>query len=260
MAKLTERALVYLKEHNVPLLLEHILRKIIEDTPERPMSYIADMMQRGIPLHVVIAGPPGSGKRTQCSSISKALGVVPINTGDLLRACVEERKGGGDIAKSYMDRGMPVPNMLASMLVTKRLAQDDALEHGWILEGFPRNTQQADAVETHGQVPQIFIVLELPERTGFNRLEHRRTDPATGAEYHLLYNPPPEADVALCERLAQSENDTHEAIEARQKSYSEWISAVKTHYAAMLEVVNADQRVENVTRDITAAIERRRFR
>ncbi|CBH09621.1 adenylate kinase, putative [Trypanosoma brucei gambiense DAL972] len=260
MAVLSEDVLLYLKEKNIPMLFEQIVQNIISDAPERPMSYIGDLMRRGIPLQIFIAGPAGSGKRTQCKNIADRLGVVLISSGQVLTRGVESGSETSQLAHSYVSRGERVPDTLVSMIMKDRLSQSDACEKGWLVEGYPRNAQQAQAVEECGVIPQVFILLDLPEDLSFRRLEHRRYDPATNKEYHMLDNPPPAEDVALCERLVQRDADFHESIAKRLAQYYESIEGVKKHLGAVIEVVDARKSVEDVERDILAAVEKHRFR
>nr|CCC89565.1 unnamed protein product [Trypanosoma congolense IL3000] len=223
------------------------------------MSYVGDLMRRGIPVQVIIAGPTGSGKQTQSKIIAERLGIVHVSSGDIIKAGAQDGPVALKMAESYASSGTLVPDTLISAVMAHRLGQDDVLQKGWLMEGYPRNLQQAKSMEVSGFMPHVFVQLEIPEDVIHRRLEHRRKDPATGDEYHLLDDPPPEEDVALCERLVRDERDSHAEIERRLVRYKETIDELRSHFAAIIEVVNADQSVEDVTRDILAAVERHRF-
>ncbi|KAH9597590.1 hypothetical protein LSM04_004337 [Trypanosoma melophagium] len=256
MVNFSDDAIAYMRDHNVALIMEHILRNLLRDLPPDPAAYIHDLMRRPIPPQILLAGPPGSGRRSQCRALAEHFGVVYVSSGELLRAEVAAGSEAGIMAESFIRAGNLVPNALITGMVRRRLEEEDARTRGWVLDGFPRSQEQAEAMEAEGIAPHVCLLLDVPDATVFERIEHRRTDPATGATYHLLYNPPPQEDVALCERLTQEENDRREVVQRRLKVYRNTAEGLLYHYRAILEHVDASQDIDAVTKDAIAAVER----
>ncbi|ORC89539.1 adenylate kinase [Trypanosoma theileri] len=256
MVNFTDDAIAYMREHNVAFIMEHILRNILRDLPPDPAAYIHDLMERPIPPQILLAGPPGSGRRSQCRALAEHFGVVHVSSGELLRAEVEAGSEAGILAESFLRAGTLVPNALITGMIRRRLEEKDAKTRGWILDGFPRSQEQAEAMEAEGIAPHVCIMLDLPDDIAYERIEHRRTDPATGLTYHLLYNPPPKDDVALCERLTQDENDRREVVQRRLKVYRNTAEGLLRHYGAILERVDASHDIDDVTKDVIAAVQK----
>ena len=179
------------------------------------------------PLQVIIAGAPASGKGTQCEMIVRELGLTHISAGDLLREQVSMGTENGRIAKEYMDRGDLVPDGVVIDMVKARLAEDDAQENGWLLDGYPRSGSQASALEEAGIRPQLFIVLEVPDEELIKRVVGRRLDPETGKIYHVVFNPPPK-DIEA--RLTTRSDDTEEKAKNRLATHERNVNAVVDNY------------------------------
>ncbi|KAK3265850.1 hypothetical protein CYMTET_25496, partial [Cymbomonas tetramitiformis] len=142
------------------------------------------------PLKVIIAGAPASGKGTQCEKIVEKYNLVHISAGDLLRAAVAEGTDAGKTAKEFMDNGQLVPNEVVVTMVKDRLAQDDAQTTGFLLDGYPRSGDQAEALKEAGIDVELFILLNVPDELLVERVVGRRSDPETGKIYHMTYFPP----------------------------------------------------------------------
>ncbi len=132
---------------------------------------------------LIFLGPPGSGKGTQAQILSHAHQIPHISTGDILRAAVGEKTDLGNQAKAYMERGELVPDSLLLDLVRDRLTQPDAVESGWILDGFPRNVAQAEfldhLLDDIQQECKAAISLEVADQHIIDRLQGRgRSDDA----------------------------------------------------------------------------------
>uniref|UniRef100_A0A803N6T3 adenylate kinase n=1 Tax=Chenopodium quinoa TaxID=63459 RepID=A0A803N6T3_CHEQI len=180
------------------------------------------------PLKVMISGAPASGKGTQCELIVQKFGLVHISTGDLLRAEVAAATEIGIKAKEYMNTGRLVPDEIVTAMVRTRLSLQDAKEKGWLLDGYPRTSAQAQSLEELGIRPDVYIVLEIeekvytdlvpdtqvPDEILINRCVGRRLDPVTGKIYHIN-NFPPETE-EIKERLVTRPDDTEEKIDGNR--------------------------------------------
>lgn len=122
---------------------------------------------------IIFLGPPGAGKGTQAKQLAEELGIPHISTGDMLRSAIAQGTDLGQKAQQYVDAGELVPDELLVGLIRERLQQDDA-QKGWILDGFPRNTQQADfldkLLDELQQPPTQVINLEVPDEELIQRL------------------------------------------------------------------------------------------
>lgn len=178
-------------------------------------------------------------------------GLVHISAGDLLRAEVEAGTPEGVTAKKFMDAGSLVPNDVVVAMVKARLARPDAAERGWLLDGYPRSAEQADAIEAAGVRPDVFILVDVADDILVERVVGRRLDPVTGAIYHTTFNPPP-ADIV--DRLTQRSDDTEDALRARLASHHANVAAVVGYYQDVLVPVNGEGSMDDVFAVIDSAL------
>lgn len=150
-----------------------------------------------------------------------------------------------------MDAGQLVPNEVVVAMVKARLARPDAAEHGWLLDGYPRSAEQADAIEAAGVRPDVFILVDVADDILVERVVGRRLDPETGAIYHTSFNPPP-ADIV--HRLTQRSDDTEDALRARLASHHANVNAVVGYYEDVLVRVNGEGSMEDVFATIEGAL------
>ena len=122
---------------------------------------------------IIIAGAPASGKGTQCEMIKEKFGVVHLSTGDILRAAVKEGTELGKTAGGFMDRGELVPDEVMIGVVGERLKQEDCECQGWLLDGFPRTGAQAAALVDSGALPDVFLLLDVPDEDLVDRVVGR---------------------------------------------------------------------------------------
>ena len=157
-------------------------------------------------------GPPGAGKGTQSERIAETYGIEHVTTGDALRANKEmdisHLDGEHDTPGAYMDAGDLVPDAVVDEIVERALDSAD----GFVLDGYPRNPDQAVALEGMTDL-DVVLVLEVSRETLINRLTGRRLDPETGESYHVEFDMPD--DEAVRDRLVQREDDSREAVENR---------------------------------------------
>ncbi|MCW4050048.1 MAG: adenylate kinase [Candidatus Bathyarchaeota archaeon] len=177
-------------------------------------------------MRIVMLGPPGSGKGTQARIISDIYGIPVITTGDMLREAVAEGTEYGKVAKEYMNRGDLVPDDIVNGIVRQRFSQP-GIEEGFILDGYPRSTSQADALdeilEENNQKLDYIIHIVLGDKTIIDRLSKRRSCPNCGAIYHLESKPPKKK--GYCDQcgsgLIRREDDNPDVIKNRLEVYRE---------------------------------------
>jgi len=181
-------------------------------------------------MNLILIGAPGAGKGTQAETITRALGVPQISTGDIIRAAIRERTPLGLEFKTYADSGALVPDDLVNRLVEDRLSQPDC-GPGFLLDGFPRTLAQAEwldgALAMAGRRIDRVLLFEVDDAIILERITGRRSDPETGRVYHVTFDPPP-ADVAA--RLVQRPDDTEAVLTRRLREYHEKTDPLVPYY------------------------------
>jgi adenylate kinase len=176
-------------------------------------------------LNLILLGPPGAGKGTQAERLREDFGLPLISTGDMLRSQVADGTELGQAAKRYMDAGELVPDRVIVEMITGRLAEGDAGD-GFLLDGFPRNLEQADALDEalSGVERQLTaaLLIEVPDDELVRRLTGRRVcvkDPAH--IYHVEFDPPKHEGSCDADgsRLIQRDDDKEETIRRRLEVY-----------------------------------------
>ena len=186
-------------------------------------------------LNLILFGPPGAGKGTQAERLQDDFGLPYIGTGDMLRQNVREGTELGREAKRYMDAGELVPDEVIVAMVGERLQQEDALD-GFILDGFPRTTAQAEALDRQlgelGRRISAVLLLDVPDEEVERRLAGRRVCVKNGHNYHVEFDPPKHDDVCDQDgsRLIQRDDDKPEAIRKRLSVYHEQTKPLIGYY------------------------------
>src|SRR6266404_7373522 len=141
---------------------------------------------------VILLGPPGSGKGTQSTRVSQALGIPHISTGDLFRNNVKNKTALGKKVQEYLDRGKLVPDSLVLDMLFDRLKQPDCTR-GFLLDGSPRTLYQAKSIDDYlKRVPSrlVVVALDIPDGDVVERITNRRICSHCGAIFHLETKPP----------------------------------------------------------------------
>lgn len=180
----------------------------------------------------MILGPPGGGKGTLAGRLAEHLGVPHISTGDMLRAEVADKTALGSRAQSFMNSGELVPDEIVVEMTKHRLEEADATG-GWILDGFPREPSQAQALEEQlgSSGPEAVVVLEVPDDEVFIRIAGRRTCPK-GHVYNIKRSPPKSPGVCDIDGLPlqQREDASEEVVAERLAIYERETKPVLDHY------------------------------
>ncbi|KKK05273.1 adenylate kinase [Micromonospora sp. HK10] len=205
-------------------------------------------------MRLVLVGPPGAGKGTQAEFIAAHLSVPKISTGDIFRANVSQGTPLGVEAKRYMDAGKLVPDEVTINMVRDRLAEPDASE-GFLLDGFPRTTPQAAALDKLladlGTALDLVLELVVDDDEVIRRLSGRRTCRGCGKIWHVEFDATKQDGV--CDRcgaeLFQRDDDKPETIAARLREYAEKTAPLVDYYGAQGKLVGIDATgpVEDVT-------------
>ncbi|MEU9546712.1 MULTISPECIES: adenylate kinase [Streptomyces] len=215
-------------------------------------------------MRIVLVGPPGAGKGTQAVRLAEKLRVPHISTGDLFRANISQQTELGKLAKSYMDAGNLVPDEVTIAMVKDRMEQPDA-EGGFLLDGFPRNVQQAEALdqllETEGIKLDAVLVLEVPEDEVVKRIAGRRICRNDSSHvFHVTYNPPKTEGVCdVCGgELYQREDDSEETVRTRLEVYHTQTEPIIAYYKAQGLVVTISSLgpVDKITQRALKALKR----
>ena len=196
-------------------------------------------------MRIVMMGPPGSGKGTRAQIISELYGIPVITTGDMLRGAVREETEYGLEAKAYMDRGDLVPDTIVNGIVKDRMDKPD-LANGFILDGYPRSVNQADALD--GILKKMGIELThvlsvvLSDKVIIERISKRRSCPVCNEIYHLISKLPKKEGV--CDkcgaRLILRKDDKETVVRYRLLVYKETTHQLLERYEKMGLVVETD--------------------
>lgn len=215
-------------------------------------------------LRAILLGAPGAGKGTQAVELAKRLGVVHIASGDLFRQ--EQNSGSelGKIARSYMEKGLLVPDEVTVKMVLGRIAAPDCAK-GFLLDGFPRTLEQAKALDQalakEGKSIDLVLYIKVANKELLRRLSGRWICRKCQAPYNLVEMAPKVA--GKCDRcggeLYQRADDTEETARKRLDVYFVQTTPLIEHYtrAGKLEEVDGEKTIERVTRGLIAAIEAR---
>ncbi|MGW4383722.1 adenylate kinase [Kitasatospora sp. NPDC004531] len=217
-------------------------------------------------MRIVLVGPPGAGKGTQAHVLAKTLSIPHISTGDLFRANISQGTPLGVEAKSYMDAGRLVPDEVTIGMAKDRMLQPDAAG-GFLLDGFPRNLGQAEALDAflaeQGIALDGVLDLEVSEDEVVKRIAGRRLCRKDGAHvFHVVYNPPKTEGV--CDEcggeLYQRSDDTEEAVRVRLEEYHSKTEPIIGYYQAqgLLVTIPALGKVDEVTERAVAALEQKK--
>ncbi|MDY2720093.1 MAG: adenylate kinase [Candidatus Faecousia sp.] len=209
-------------------------------------------------MKLILLGAPGAGKGTQAEIIAAKLRIPTISTGNILREAIRNETQTGLEAKRYMDGGMLVPDDVILGIVAERVAREDC-KNGFILDGVPRTIAQAQALEDKGVCMDCVLSIEIDDAVIERRMTGRRVCASCGASYHVNAHPPGTEGVcdACGGELIIRKDDAPDTVRQRLKVFHEQTEALKGFYEKLgkLKLINGDQPIEAVTRDVLAALE-----
>lgn len=217
-------------------------------------------------MRIVFLGGPGAGKGTQAQKLAKEYEIAHIATGDILRQAIKDGTEMGVKAKSYMDKGLLVPDEVVIGIIKDRLAMDD-VKSGFVLDGFPRTVPQAEALD------KITKEMDMPMDAAVNiktsseavveRLSGRRTCKECQTVYHILYSPT--KTEGKCDRcggeLYQRDDDKEETIRKRLDVYEKQTFPLLEYYKSFGKVmeVSGDVPIDEVFDSIIQALRKEKI-
>jgi adenylate kinase len=217
-------------------------------------------------VYIIFLGAPGAGKGTQAANLARERGLVHIASGDLFRQALEQGTELGIKAKSYMERGVLVPDQITIQMVLERLSAPDC-ERGAILDGFPRNLEQAEALDKalaqQGKAIDKVIYIKVSKKELLRRLSGRWICRQCQAPYHATDSPPKvwgKCDKCGSE-LYQRPDDTEERVRKRLEVYFAETAPLIDYYAQLGKILEIDGEgsVAEVVRRITIALQEERL-
>lgn len=213
-------------------------------------------------MRIILLGPPGAGKGTQAKLISEKYLISHISTGDIFRKNISEKTPLGVKAKEYMDKGLLVPDELTIDIVKDRLTNEDC-KTGFLLDGFPRTVNQAEALEdflkTREEKIDTALLINVPSEFILDRMTGRRVCPVCGASFHIKFNPPKVDEIcdACGNKIVQRKDDSEETVSERIDVYEKQTQPLAEFYKSkdQLFVVDGTQSIDQVFTDISNYIE-----
>ncbi|HEY1556002.1 MAG TPA: adenylate kinase [Kofleriaceae bacterium] len=208
-------------------------------------------------MRMILVGPPGAGKGTQAARLVDTFRIPHISSGDMLRAAVKDGTKLGVQADGFMKAGQLVPDDVVIGMILERIGRQNPADcaGGFMLDGFPRTLPQAEALDAAlrdaGVALDAVVLIEVPDELIVERTTGRRSDPKTGAIYHIKYNPAP---AGL--EVVQRKDDTAEACATRLAKYHSETAPIVPFYEAkqILKRVDGVGEPDAITKRITAAL------
>lgn len=213
-------------------------------------------------MQLILLGPPGAGKGTQSDILAQKHNIPKISTGDILRYAVKEQTAMGVKAKVFMDSGSLVPDNVVVGIIEERISSEDC-DQGFILDGFPRNIAQADALsnmlQSRNKTIDRVVSIQVDDKDLVTRLTGRRTCKECGKGYHIKFKQPTAS--GKCDdcgnELFQRSDDSEETVNERLVVYSKQTQPLIDYYTnkGVLHCVKGDGGIDDISAKISKLIE-----
>lgn len=213
-------------------------------------------------MYIILMGPPGAGKGTQADRLVAQYGLLHISTGDMFREAVKEATPLGKEAKSYMDAGKLVPDEVTIGIVRERLGKPDCKKQGFILDGFPRTIEQADALTDILKNYDIklsgVVNISVPAEELVERIAGRRVCKSCGLSYHTVFNPTKVKDI--CDscggQVYQRADDSIDTVKKRLSVYEAATKPLVDYYrnAGIYTEIDGRQTIDKVEAELKAVL------
>ena len=206
-------------------------------------------------MKLIFLGPPGAGKGTQALGVSSSLNIPHISTGDMFRSAIKNETPTGLEAKRYMDAGQLVPDSVVIAMVKERLAMDDCA-NGYLLDGFPRTVEQAEALKDIAE-PDAVVNMDVPDELLMDRLTGRRVCPQCAGTFHSSKLADPTICPVCGDTLIHRNDDKPETIANRLSVYHAQTAPLIGYYTdnGKIRTIPGDKKPEDVQKAILSALE-----
>lgn len=206
-------------------------------------------------MKLIFLGPPGAGKGTQALGVSSSLNIPHISTGDMFRSAIKNETPTGLEAKRYMDAGQLVPDSVVIAMVKERLAMDDCA-NGYLLDGFPRTVEQAEALKNISE-PDAVVNIDVPDELLMDRLTGRRVCPKCAGTFHISKLADPTICPVCGDTLIHRNDDKPETIANRLSVYHAQTAPLIGYYTdnGKIRTIPGDKKPEDVQKAILSALE-----
>ncbi|MBM4054063.1 MAG: adenylate kinase [Planctomycetes bacterium] len=212
-------------------------------------------------MRIVFLGPPGAGKGTQAETVSRVEKIPHISSGNLLREAIETGTDTGAKARSYIEKGLLVPDQVVVGIIKDRILKTDC-KNGFVLDGFPRTLLQAkildEMLRTLGKCVDLVFYFVVSEDAVVERLSGRVMCSICGANYHVKFVPPRKKDICdKCNgKLHQRADDKPETVLERLKVYREQTAGLVEYYRnnKILKEISSDLKIEVISKNIADII------
>ena len=209
-------------------------------------------------MNLILLGMPGAGKGTQAEIIQREQGIANVSTGAMMREVSRAETDLGKKVQEYLSTGKLVPDDIIIQMLVERIGQSDC-ENGFLLDGFPRNLDQAKALDEAKVEINLILFLKISEKEIIERMSGRRVHLPSGRSYHIVHNPPKVEgkDDLTGETLIQREDDHPDVIKKRLQVYYDETEPLLSFYKqkdVSFYEIDASKTLEEVTEDIRKVI------
>ena len=209
-------------------------------------------------MNLILLGMPGAGKGTQAEIIQREQGIANVSTGAMMREVSRAETDLGKKVQEYLSTGKLVPDDIIIQMLVERISQSDC-ENGFLLDGFPRNLDQAKALDEAKVEINLILFLKISEKEIIERMSGRRVHLPSGRPYHIAHNPPKVEgkDDLTGETLIQREDDHPDVIKKRLEVYYDETEPLLSFYRQKdisFYEIDASKTLEEVTEDIRKVI------